>query len=109
VERRQRDALGDRGVLLGGPPVEVVDERVERPPASANSTAWSISACQDSQRSRVWPRDSGGDSVQPIPARVPRTVSSRSPPSLERAAPRIRVTASRTSGRSKNRKPPRTT
>ena len=112
VERGQGDPLDRRRVLARGPLVELADEgrhprlgvgaprgrRRGRPGRQATPTA----------RGPL-PRWRGGSRVQPPPTRTSRTRSGRrTVPSSERAAPRMRTMASRTSVRLKNRSPPRT-
>ncbi|CAB4674606.1 unannotated protein [freshwater metagenome] len=72
--------------------------------SSANAT----SAERDSHRSRTAPPPLGGCSAQPAAPRTARTSSPRTPAlPPARAAPRRRVTPSRTSARSKKRSTPR--
>lgn len=116
VQGRERDALQGRRVLRGGALLQFADEVGEAGPglsAAMSSASWARAA-RDSQRARAAPAPSGGRSENPAPDRTCRTVwispmpsVSASPPA--RAAPRRRTTASRTSGRSKNRSAPRST
>ena len=98
VERRERDAVGDRGVLLGGAAVEVVDELVERAAADSSSRPGRPAPARTPSG-----RGSGRGpwaARRSSPCRRAWRARSRAAPSPspERAAPRIRVTASRTSG-----------
>ncbi|CAB4875927.1 unannotated protein [freshwater metagenome] len=74
------------------------------------SSAKVTNAANDSQRSRTAPLPCGRSAAQPAALRIPRTSSPSTPVAPPaRAAPLIRVTPSRTSGRSKNRSAPRMT